>query len=275
MYRPVRSARRAGVRLRAHLGARLASSSRRPHPAAGVPQRQPAQGRRRAVALLTASALLGGTLVLGSAGGATADPQGGLRLMPLGDSITDGYTVPGAYRTRLWQRAAADGRVNDFVGSQVNGPPELGDHDHEGHTGWRIDEVDAQVKQWVRAADPQTVLLHIGTNDLNQDFDLANAPARLAELITHVTEAAPEAEVFVADVIPMADPEWEKRVRAFNAEVPGLVQRLADTGKRVHFVPMHDTLTLDDLADGVHPDATGYAKMGDRWYEALAQGPWI
>jgi hypothetical protein len=70
---------------------------------------------------------------------AAAESNGGVRVMPLGDSITEGTQVPGGYRIGLWQRLTAGGYRVDLVGSQFNGPAALGDHDHEGHPGWRID----------------------------------------------------------------------------------------------------------------------------------------
>lgn len=64
---------------------------------------------------------------------AQAESNGGVRVMPLGDSITDGVDVPGGYRIKLWQLMVAGGYTVDFVGSRSNGPAELFDHDHEGH----------------------------------------------------------------------------------------------------------------------------------------------
>lgn len=52
-------------------------------------------------------------------------------IMPLGDSITDGIFVPGAYRIKLWENITNAGYKVDFVGSLSNGPAELGDKDHE------------------------------------------------------------------------------------------------------------------------------------------------
>src|SRR3982750_1961655 len=100
---------------------------------------------------------------------ARAESNGGVRVMPLGDSITDGFNVPGGYRIGLWQRLAAGRYTTDFVGSQFNGPGGLGDHDHEGHPGWRIDQTDANITGWLRTTTPRTVLLHIGTNDVLQN----------------------------------------------------------------------------------------------------------
>src|SRR3954451_5402213 len=96
-------------------------------------------------------------LVVAAAAPALAESNGGVKIMPLGDSITDGYNVPGGYRINLWQRLAAGGDTTDFVGSGFNGPASLGDHDHEGHSGWRIDQIDANIVGWLQAYAPRTI----------------------------------------------------------------------------------------------------------------------
>jgi lysophospholipase L1-like esterase len=226
----------------------------------------------RPAALMAAIACAVATLLFGVSP-ARAESNGGVRIMPLGDSITDGYTDPGGYRTDLWQYLAADGHTDDFVGSQSNGPAQLGDHDHEGHPGWRIDQIDAQVTGWIQATNPRTILLHIGTNDMVQNYDTANAPARLSLLIDHITTAAPNADLLVSDLIPLADPAAEARAEQYNAAVPGVVDNWAAQGRHVHFVPMHDVLTTADLSDGTHPTRGGYSKMAARWYSALISSP--
>jgi lysophospholipase L1-like esterase len=223
-----------------------------------------------AVALTVALTALGATT---SAGVAGAESNGGVRVMPLGDSITEGTQVPGGYRIGLWQRVVAGGFRVDFVGSQFNGPASLGDHDHEGHPGWRIDQIDANITGWLQATAPHTVLLHIGTNDVLQNFNLAGAPARLSTLIDHKTAAVPSAEVFVATIIPLASAGQEAAGRTFNAAIPGIVQRNVSAGKHVHLVDMHSVLTAADLIDGIHPTAAGYDKMAATWYSALQSVP--
>ncbi|GGK11146.1 lipase [Streptomyces camponoticapitis] len=213
------------------------------------------------------------TLTQTAANAATAAPaesNGGVRIMPLGDSITDGFNVPGGYRIDLWQHLASGGYTVDFVGSQFNGPPELGDHDHQGHSGWRIDQLRSNIDGWLAASDPRTIMLQIGTNDVNQNYDLANAPARLSELIDRILQQKPQIELFVATITPEASPGLEARVKTFNAEVPGIVD---SKGPRVHLVDMYKALTVADLADGVHPNAAGYAKMATVWYNALRSVP--
>ncbi|WP_245651759.1 lectin [Streptosporangium amethystogenes] len=220
--------------------------------------------------LAVAAVVLGTMLGAGVAG---AESNGGVRVMPLGDSITEGTQVPGGYRIGLWQRLAAARYTVDLVGSQYNGPGNLGDHDHEGHPGWRIDQIDANITNWLRTHNPRTVLLHIGTNDVLQNYNLSTAPQRLSTLIDHITTTTPNAEVFVATVIPLSNTGQEAAARTFNAAIPGIVQSKVNGGKRVHLVDMHSKLTTADLIDGIHPTAGGYDKMAAAWYTALQSVP--
>jgi lysophospholipase L1-like esterase len=226
--------------------------------------------RRRWLLAAVFTAVLAAAGVVVQPGAAAAESNGGTRVMPLGDSITEGTQVPGGYRIGLWQRMAAAGYRVDLVGSQFNGPAALGDHDHEGHPGWRIDQIDADVSGWLRNTTPRTVLLHLGTNDILQNYDVAGAPGRLSALLDHIKAAAPAADVFVATLIPLANSGQESAARTFNAALPGIV---SGKGSRFHLVDMHSALTAADLIDGVHPTAGGYDKMAATWYAALRSVP--
>ncbi len=225
--------------------------------------------------LATAAATLALTVAAAAMqnGVAHAESNGGVRVMPLGDSITEGTQVPGGYRTGLWQRMAAGGYRVDLVGTQFNGPSALGDHDHEGHPGWRIDQIDANIGGWLQNTAPRTVLLHIGTNDVLQNYNLSGAPGRLSSLLDRITAAVPSADVFVATIIPLSNAGQENAARTFNAAIPGIVQSKVNAGRRVHLVDMHSALTTTDLIDGIHPTATGYDKMATAWYAALRAVP--
>jgi hypothetical protein len=89
-------------------------------------------------------------------------------------------------------------------------------------------------------------------------------------LVDHILANAPGVELFVAQITPETDPAREALVEAYNAALPAVVQ---GKGSHVHLVDMHSALTTADLADGVHPTAAGYAKMGAVWYSALQSVP--
>ena len=68
-----------------------------------------------------------------------------LRIMPLGDSITEGSGAAGGYRLPLYIALTNAGYNVDLVGSHAsNTAPGLGpETHHEGHGGWRISNPSA------------------------------------------------------------------------------------------------------------------------------------
>jgi lysophospholipase L1-like esterase len=194
-----------------------------------------------------------------------------LKIMPLGDSITDGEGVigGGGYRIELRQRAVAQGLSIDFVGSLMNGPATLPDKEHEGHSGWEISRLAQNVNPWLTAYKPELVLLLIGTNDVFWDMSMATAPARLSALIDQILTTLPDASVIVSTIPPLADAARESRGLTFNAAIEPLVQNKQAAGLHVSFVDIHAALTTADLADGTHPNQTGYDKMAAVWFAGL------
>ncbi|MET9632810.1 cellulose binding domain-containing protein [Lentzea sp. NPDC006480] len=196
----------------------------------------------------------------------TVDP---VRIMPLGDSITQGGSI-GGYRLDLGTKLRAAGRSIDFVGSLADGPSSMPDRNHEGHPGWTIAQVDANVVNWLRTYTPRTILLHIGTNDM-YGSDPAGAPRRLSALVDKITAQAPSAEVFVSTIIPISFADGT--VRNYNAAIVPLLRAKAAAGKRVHVVDMYPAVPVSDLPDGIHPNAAGYGKMAAVWFNALSAVP--
>lgn len=203
----------------------------------------------------------------------TPCPASPCRVMPLGDSITDGYNVPGGYRIRLEDLALADGHGIDFVGGLRNGPVDLLDQDHEGHSGWRIDQVQSIIGARMTVFAPDIVLLHIGTNDIAQNYALGGAGTRLARLVNTITALNPDALVVVSTIIPASSGIYEARIGRYNTVLSSVVTSLQAGGAHVTQVDLHAALTTADLADGVHPTQTGYEKMADGWYPAIE--PWL
>ncbi|MFC5718580.1 FG-GAP-like repeat-containing protein [Streptomyces gamaensis] len=197
-----------------------------------------------------------------------------LAVMPLGDSITKGIgsSTGDGYRGGLRDRLAAHTDDLSFVGSvRTNGA------DHEGHSGWQIEDLSDNVEHWVAAAHPNVVLLDIGSNDMDRNNDVDHAPRRLGRLIDEITAAAPDVTILVSSLVPSADPEAEKRVERFNAQVPVVVAERRAKGAHVDYVDMGQ-LTTKDLSDRLHPNDAGYTKMADAFYQGIAravQSGWI
>ncbi|MCQ8771783.1 FG-GAP-like repeat-containing protein [Streptomyces telluris] len=194
--------------------------------------------------------------------------------MPLGDSITRGAgsSTGDGYRIALHDKLAAHAGSLRFVGSvRTNGA------EHEGHSGWQISDLSENIERWLPAADPNVVLLNIGTNDMDRNNDVDGAPARLGRLIDQITRAAPEMTVLVSSLVPSQLADVQKRVEKFNAEVPGLVTERRNKGFKVGYVDM-GAVTVPDLNDRLHPNDSGYAKMATAFYEGLeraAGSAWV
>ena len=222
----------------------------------------------RLAALLAAAALAAlGTALPGADPAAAATTP--LRLMPLGDSITWGVgsSTGDSYRAALWDDLAGAGHAEDFVGSGRNGT--MSDPDNEGHSGYRIDQISALADATVDHYRPNVITLEIGTNDLNQGYQVSTAPARLSALIDQLTADAPDATVLVGSVIVSTSSTEEQYRAAFNQQIPGIVQAKQSAGKHVRYVDM-SALTASDLSDSLHPNDGGYKKMADAFAGGVA-----
>lgn len=194
------------------------------------------------------------------------------RIMPLGDSLTSGTTVQGAYRNRLYNLLTTAGYNVDFVGTQTDSNnPTLPDRDHQGMGGYRIDQIQAGLPSWLSAIeDPDVVLLMIGTNDFSANFNTGSAPARLTALIDDIATKRPFAKIILANLLLRTDnPNLEALQSAFNATIPGIVSNQVSLGRQVSFVDMHAALLPGDFSEGVHPTSGGYDKMAAAWLPAI------
>ncbi|HVG98365.1 MAG TPA: SGNH/GDSL hydrolase family protein, partial [Chloroflexota bacterium] len=204
--------------------------------------------------------------------GAPPPNQGAPKVMPLGDSLTDGYNIPGGYRPELQALLQSDGLQVDFVGSLTNGPAGFRDQEHEGHSGWRIEQIDGQARAWLTASQPEVVLLLIGTNDMAQNFDPAGAPGRLSALLDTITSTLPQTRVIVSSIPRMGPGPSDvlDRIQAYNAAIPGIVQQKAAAGRRVSYVDAFSVITPDDLwGDWTHLAASGDRKLAETFHPAL------
>jgi lysophospholipase L1-like esterase len=179
-------------------------------------------------------------------------------VLPLGDSITLG--VGSSDGTGYRGPLAALAPIIAYTGSQGT-PPWL----HEGHSGWRIDQLAAIAAATMAAYRPRCVLLHAGTNDVVQGFTSVQMLASMAQLLDTIAAADSKALVLLAIIpnTPHATAAQQAQEAAFNAGLPAL----AATRPMVHLVDMTGT----ELGDEVHPSPAGYAHEAGQWYAALPE----
>lgn len=219
------------------------------------------------------------------------------KIMPFGDSITDGFNgdTQGGYRIELFHRALKDGKNITFVGSLSNGPATVDGvtfpHNHEGHSGWTIAPEGSRqgistllqntggTQSVVVKYAPDVILLMIGTNDAIDNYDMANAPTRLGSLIDTIYQQLPNVLIVVALPIPSRgdaskgdDTGLSDRLKTYGSAIPAVVQAHASKGKHILSVDMFTPFNPNKaslLEDQYHPNANGYLLLGDQWYSVL------
>lgn len=184
-----------------------------------------------------------------------------IRILPLGDSITQG-TVVGGYRMPLEQTLTAQGMEFDFIGSTTFNSGAMVRQKHGGFGGLRIDQIRDKVIQMDAIPAADYVLLDAGTNDFVQGANLDTMYTRYEALLTTLRSKWPTAKIIPAAIglygsaAYTAYPSvWIGTLRSFNAYVMTLPFAVA--------MP----LFLDGLlsADGIHPTSEGYTCMAWAW----------
>ncbi|MGB3532460.1 MAG: GDSL-type esterase/lipase family protein [Microcoleaceae cyanobacterium] len=219
-----------------------------------------------------------------------------LRIMPLGDSITEGQidrNIPDAlqegYRIGLWNRLIEFGIPFDFVGSNSSGTDNLPDKDHEGNSGFNTNQIrtgvssepDSGVNNWIPAANPNMILLMVGTNNSADSPD--GMLTELDRLIDQILDRNSYTGELIVSTIPPINPagRFEERipnVEGYNAGIPTLIDSYIQQGiNNISFVDMVNVangLTAADITpppddSGIHPTAAGYEKIADFWFDAI------
>jgi hypothetical protein len=232
---------------------------------------------------------------------ATGSPSPGLtcngpiRIMPLGDSITQGSSSGEtdtakqiSYRLQLWNSLISAGYNIDYVGSQVWGSfyqSQGFDPDNEGHGGWRDDQIAANIynnggENWLGSHPADVILLHIGTNNLNTSAsDVANI---LNEVDQYEAAQGRPVWVILARIInrscSLNNPPCAEAATTttFNDNVQAMAQARINNGDKILLVDMETGAGIDyrlqpggDMWNNLHPYSTGYNKMAAVWRGAL------
>jgi lysophospholipase L1-like esterase len=186
----------------------------------------------------------------------------------------------------LFHLALEAGQGIEFFGTGMNGPDTVDGvpfpRGHEGHSGFTIDDAPqagrsgiSPLVDTVLGFEPDIILLKIGTNDLDQNVDVANAPSRLGALLDDIFSKDDDVLVVVAQIVPSRSVELNARVAAYNAAIPNLVAERAASGQNVLVADMESAFLADPdyqntlLADGLHPNERGYALLAATWYEVI------
>ncbi len=183
-------------------------------------------------------------------------------IMPVGDSIT-AQADPTSYIRYLDTNLKKLGANPSFVGSQ-NGVVGF----HEGHPGFRIDQLD--VVAYLAANPAQIVLLHAGTNDIYAGGvgGLGSvAVTRMGTLLDAVWASRPWVHVIVSKIITMKGSAavWIPQIINFHDGLVDLIRTKQAAGKPVTLVDSFTGFTPSMLNDDLHPTDTGADFIANRF----------
>ncbi len=212
--------------------------------------------------------------------GSGNDPCQSKRIMPLGDSITVGAGSNGGlgYREPLY--SALSDYSFDFVGSRGGNSGSGFDVDHEGYSGVQADWISERVNDFLIASPADIILLHIGTNDLSSSQSPAEIKTEIEDILNNINswaENKTNIKVLLAKIIDYNPTnsnvkELNTLINAMGNE-DGMANEGSWSNLTVQIVDQYGALTNrengGDWVDRVHPSDKGYAKMAERWEDAL------
>lgn len=198
-----------------------------------------------------------------------------LRILPLGDSITQANNKNMSYRFWLWQMLQAENMAVDFVGamdSNYEGNPSFPadfDKNHEGHWGWRSDEVLDKLPEWLQHYDADLALIHLGTNDCLKNQAVDETLNELRQIVQTLRDDNKAINVVFSTLGPTT---WNDHgcLAKINQDLQQLPSELSTEHSRVSLVQPHQTLDVNaELYDGLHPNADGEKHLAEYWLKAI------
>lgn len=158
-----------------------------------------------------------------------------IKIMAIGDSITDGYGVTGSYRKYLYNELTKKGYDIDMVGSKGNdmkigfSDAETGesfsyDDDNTGYSGYTIKEYPGRngILETLKSTNclenckPDIVILQIGTNNIIDNYDADKTHSDLEELIDYILGNISENSTLFVTTIPDVDPNRQEVYNWFS-----------------------------------------------------------
>jgi len=220
----------------------------------------------------------------GGGGGSTGE----VRIMPMGDSITEGYAtwptfVQGGYRCPLNTLLQRGGVSFNFVGNSAALEPGVvtacSQVNWEGHGGYDIAAIEGVEASdgSVRVLQPQFVLVLAGTNDVAQG-ETGNVTGQLTNLLSNIFAQDPSAWVIVSTIPPMNSKAsaalatvgaWASQVASANAQIRAVAARFPRTTLVDFYSAAASNVGANIGTDGIHPSITGYGVLASLWYNAI------
>jgi len=207
-----------------------------------------------------------------------------VKIMPLGDSHTEGGRHHVSYRYDLWFDLIDAGFDVDFVGnkSTTYDDPNLDlypeylttfDRDHAGQWGARTDELVEPATFASASHQPDIVLLQAGGNDIHQlgEAGIGNADAGLRDIIGGIRSVVPGVTILLGQTTPAKATNAEFIV-PLNDAIATVASDLDTTESPVLLVDHYTGFDIESMTvgDNIHHNRAGEAWVAENWFEVLA-----
>jgi len=207
--------------------------------------------------------------------GAHSDNPQAVRVLPLGDSITQANNKNMSYRYWLWNMLAEKNIAVDFVGTQNSNYegnpdfPEDFDKNHQGRWGWRSDEVLAELPEWLTHYDADVALIHLGTNDCLKNQAVPETLDELQQIVHVLRTSNSSIDIAFSTLGPTSWQEFGCLAK-INQGLLQLQSKLSTTDSQIIVVsPDQEFDIASELYDGLHPNAAGEKKLAKMWLKAI------
>ncbi|MBR6310616.1 MAG: DUF5010 domain-containing protein [Paludibacteraceae bacterium] len=198
-----------------------------------------------------------------------------LRIVPIGNSITQSNNEHNSYRYNFWKKMIDADMPFDFVGTMntnYNGNPNYVDYknrtfdtDNEGHWGIQTPTFKENINNWASNYTADIALIHLGTNDIGNRTP-EESKTNLAYIINALRAKNPNVVIFVAKLIPRQN----KNHTDYNNMIETLATEMNTEESPVILVDQATGFDWQtDTWDGTHPNAIGEEKIAQRWFDAL------
>ena len=210
----------------------------------------------------------------------TGTTQPVARIMPVGDSITEGAPTFTIYRPGLFDKLTTAGYHFQFVGSRSStyASPVTGTTvtlRHEGIGGTDAELAATNMASRLAANPADILLIHSGHNHDAAENGGAGPIAGIVNahrsMITTARAANPKMIILMCKVITAGKLPKYSYIPDLNIQLGALAAELNTPASPVIIVDQADGFVwqTDTISDLVHPNENGAAKMATKWFVAL------
>lgn len=233
-------------------------------------------------------------------------PTRTVKIMAVGDSITDGYSEQDGYRKYFYHRLVDQKKYSiDMVGSKdgwtVTWDFDDGTYSYDpantGYSGYTIQSYQynnqnrigifetissGEKKDIIQTTSPEIVLLMIGTNDIMDSYKMDEIQARLQALVDEIYRQKSDVTLMIMSPLPIDAPVsgWLQQdtmntnIKTCMTAIKKIVDAEKAAGKKCEYLATNELFTKQTdytayLNDYCHPNRAGYTLMGNYLADAV------